>query len=135
MKSLENCTFPASFIFSCDFFDRIRRKTAINNMKRKIYINNAARRKIRRRISLFRESLPPSFLSELEAGYVNTWSTLPLYARSSATLTSFKVTYGSEQYIPLMGYGGIRYMTFNFTDSEWSQKVASCEINADLYKQ
>ncbi len=76
-----------------------------------------------------------NILSELEAGYVNTWSTLPLYARSSATLTSFKVTYGSEQYIPLMGYGGIRYMTFNFTDSEWSQKVASGEINADLYKQ
>ena len=67
MKSLENCTFPASFVFSCDFFDRIRRKTAINNMKRKIFINNAARRKIRRRISLFRASLPPSFLSELEA--------------------------------------------------------------------
>ena len=36
-------------------------------MKRKIYINNAARRKIRRRISLFRVPLPPSFLSELEA--------------------------------------------------------------------
>ncbi len=76
-----------------------------------------------------------NILSELEAGYVNTWSTLPLLARSSATLTSFKVSYGSEQYIPLMGYGGIRYMTFNFTNSEWSQKIASGEINADLYKQ
>ena len=74
-------------------------------------------------------------LSELEAGYVNTWSTLPLYARSSASLTSFKVSYGSEEYIPLMGYGGIRYMTFNFTDKQWSEKISSGEINSDLYKQ
>ncbi len=76
-----------------------------------------------------------NILAELEAGYVNTWSTLPLYARSSASLTSFKVSYGSEQYIPLMGYGGIRYMTFNFTDAQWSSKIKSGEINADMYKQ
>ena len=76
-----------------------------------------------------------NILSELEIGYLKTWSTLPIISRSSASLTSYKVTYGSEQYIPLMGYGGIRYMTFNFTDSEWANAISSGQINADLYKQ
>ncbi len=67
MKSLADCTFPTSFFFSCDFFDRIRRKTAIKNMKRKIYISKETRRKIQRRIGLFRADVPPSFLSDLEA--------------------------------------------------------------------
>ena len=76
-----------------------------------------------------------TILAQLEAGYIKTWSTAPILARSSASLTSFKVTYGSDQYIPLMGYGGIRYMTFNFTDAEWAKAISSGEINADLYKQ
>lgn len=76
-----------------------------------------------------------TILSELEAGYVNTWSTLPIISRSSASLTSYKVTYGTEQYIPLMGYGGVRYMTFNFTDAEWKAAIASGQINSDLYIQ
>ena len=76
-----------------------------------------------------------NILSELEAGYLNTWSTTPVISRSSASLTSFKVQFATTNYIPLMGYGGVRYMTFNFTDSEWAQKIASGEINKDSYKQ
>ena len=76
-----------------------------------------------------------NILAELEAGYINTWSTAPIISRSSASLTSFKVEYGTTSYIPLMGYGGVRYMTFSFTDAEWARKIESGEINADLYKQ
>lgn len=76
-----------------------------------------------------------TILSELEAGYIKTWSTLPIISRSSASLTSYKVEYGTDQYIPLMGYGGIRYMSFNFTDAEWAAAIKSGQINKDLYKQ
>ena len=76
-----------------------------------------------------------NILAEIEAGYLNTWSTTPVISRSSASLTSFKVQYATQSYIPLMGYGGVRYMTFNFTNSEWAAKIASGEINKDLYKQ
>ncbi|MCR5079329.1 MAG: hypothetical protein K6B65_05395 [Bacilli bacterium] len=76
-----------------------------------------------------------NILSELEAGYINTWSTAPVISRSSASLTSYKVEYGTDQYIPLMGYGGVRYMTFTYSDAEWADAIKTGKINADLYKQ
>ena len=76
-----------------------------------------------------------NILSEIEAGYIKTWSTAPILSRSSASLTSFKVKYGTENYIPLMGYGGVRYMTFNYTNDEWAQALKDGTINADLYRK
>ena len=72
-------------------------------------------------------------LSELEVGYLNTWATAPILSRSSASLTSFKVQEGTDSYIPLMGYGGIRYMTFNYDDAEWAAAIASGEITPSDY--
>ena len=75
-----------------------------------------------------------NILANLEAGYIKTWSTAPILARSSASMISFKVEYGTNQYIPLLGYGGLRYMTFNYTDAEWAAPIKSGEINKDLYR-
>lgn len=76
-----------------------------------------------------------TILANLEAAYVKTWSTAPIISRSSASLTSYKVEYGTTSYIPLMGYGGVRYMTFSYTDAEWASMIASGEINKDVYKR
>lgn len=74
-------------------------------------------------------------LSNLEIAYLNTFSTLPVLSRASSSITSYKVEFGSEKYIPLIGYGGVRYMTYEYTDAEWQAAIDSGEINADLYRQ
>lgn len=53
--------------------------------------------------------------------------TVPLLNSFSATLMSYKVDYITYEYNTFMGYGGLKYMTYNFTNGEWA-KVAK---NAD----
>lgn len=64
-------------------------------------------------------------LAGLEAGILNRFEAVPIVARGSSSLLSFKVENGSSSYINLIGYGGVRYMTFNYNDTEWSNWLAS----------
>ena len=73
-------------------------------------------------------------LAGLEAGYLKRFEAVPLVARASTSLNSFKIENGSKVYINLMGYGGLRYLTFNMDDYDWSQFIKSKEYSADLYK-
>ena len=73
-------------------------------------------------------------LAGLEAGILNRFEAVPLVARASTSLNSFKIENGSKVYINLMGYGGIRYMTFNMDDVEWNKFIKSKDYSADLYK-
>lgn len=75
-----------------------------------------------------------TILAGLEAGILNRFEAIPLVARGSSSLTSFKVENGTSSYISLVGYGGVRFMTFNYTDSEWNEFINSKEYTADLYK-
>lgn len=60
-------------------------------------------------------------LAGLEAGIINRFEAVPLVARGSSSLLGFKVEYATDTYVSLIGYGGIRFMTFNYTNNEWSQ--------------
>ena len=42
---------------------------------------------------------------------------------------SFKVDQGVEEYVPVMGYGGIRYYKFNFNDAEWADYIANNKLD------
>lgn len=75
-----------------------------------------------------------NILAGLEAGIISRFEAIPLYARSSADITSFKVDYITSNYISLIGYGGIRFMKFNYTDDEWSNAISSGKITYDMYK-
>lgn len=75
-----------------------------------------------------------NILAGLEAGIISRFEALPLYARSSADITSFKVDYATNNYINLIGYGGIRFMTFNYSDTAWAQAIANGTITYDMYK-
>lgn len=74
-------------------------------------------------------------LSNLEAGILNRWEAVPLVARATTSINSFKIENGSKSYINLIGYGGIRYLTYNYDDAEWKAfvKEAGAAL-ADLYK-
>jgi ABC-type transport system substrate-binding protein len=63
-------------------------------------------------------------LGKLEEAYLDEWCAIPLYYRQGASLHSQKVEYGADEYVNLIGYGGIRHMTYVYTDQEWKEVVA-----------
>ena len=44
---------------------------------------------------------------------------------ASAQLRGQQIEYYTEEYIFGMGFGGMKYYTFNYTDAEWDAYVAS----------
>lgn len=62
-----------------------------------------------------------NILSGLEAGILNRFEAVPLVARASSSLNSWKIENGTENYINLIGYGGIRHIKFNMNDGEWAK--------------
>lgn len=75
-----------------------------------------------------------NILSGLEVGIINRYEAIPLVARGTSSLTSFKVENGTTNYISLVGYGGVRFLKFNYTDAQWSALINSSSWSADLYK-
>lgn len=55
----------------------------------------------------------------LEEAYLAQYCAIPLYYRQGASLHSQKINYGSDTYINLIGFGGLRHITYNYTDAEW----------------
>lgn len=64
-------------------------------------------------------------LSGVELALCKQYRFISLYARSEAYLMSFKVDEGVDEYVPVMGYGGIRYYKFNYSDAEWAAYIAN----------
>ena len=59
-------------------------------------------------------------IAAIEGEILKVYYTVPLYNYYSATLLSYKVNYISTTYNTFMGYGGLRYMTYNYDDLAWS---------------
>lgn len=69
-------------------------------------------------------------LAAVEAAILQEYYCIPVFSKTSASLMGYKVDYFSYDYNTFMGYGGIRYMTFNYDDTEWAAFVA--ENNGEL---
>lgn len=63
-------------------------------------------------------------LAALEGACLETYELLPLMDDSSAELKSMKINFATEEYVFGMGFGGIEYYTYNYTDDEWAAFVA-----------
>ena len=61
----------------------------------------------------------------LEYTYLDSFVTMPVYYRNSASLLSRKVDYATTDYLQIVGYGGLRYLTYNYTDEEWATAKSS----------
>ena len=70
------------------------------------------------------QSLRLQLIAALEKEVLKVYYTVPLYNNFSASLISYKVDYTTYEYNTFMGYGGIRYMTYNFDDAAWAEEVA-----------
>lgn len=64
-------------------------------------------------------------LGAVETAILKEYYSIPVFSRYSASLMGYKVDYISYEYNTFMGYGGIRYMTFNYDDTAWAEFVAS----------
>jgi len=64
-------------------------------------------------------------LAELEYQYLNQFVTTPIYYRQTVSLRSMKINYPTDEYIDLVGFGGLSQITYNYDDAEWDAYVAS----------
>ena len=63
-------------------------------------------------------------LAALENNYLQVYDYIPLMNDASASLKSMKVEFFTEDEVFPMGRGGVRLMTFNYSDAEWEAFVA-----------
>jgi hypothetical protein len=63
-------------------------------------------------------------LAALEQEVLNQYDMIPTHNDSSAALLGYQVEYGNQEYVYGVGRGGIKYMTYNYTDEEWTAYVA-----------
>ena len=70
-------------------------------------------------------SLRLQLIAALEKEVLKVYYTVPLYNNFSASLLSYKVDYVTYEYNTFMGYGGMKYMTYNYDDTEWAAAVAA----------
>ncbi len=62
--------------------------------------------------------------STMEREFLNKYYRIPLAASCAAFLMSYQVSYFTETYNIMYGFGGLELMRFNFTDAEWEKYVA-----------
>ena len=63
-------------------------------------------------------------IAALEKAVLTKYFTVPTYNNFSASLLSYKVDYVTYEYNTFMSYGGIKYMTYNYSDMQWDALVA-----------
>lgn len=64
-------------------------------------------------------------LAAEETAILGSYWSIPVYSSTTASLISYKCEYISYEYNTFMGFGGVRYMSYNFDDTEWEEFVAA----------
>ena len=68
-------------------------------------------------------------LAKLEAAFLDQYYCIPMYSKTSCTMMSYKVDYFTSNYNIMYGFGGMRLLRYNYTDTEWDTYVASGELS------
>jgi len=64
-------------------------------------------------------------LAGIELGILETYNCTPMYYRTATSLESQKVNQGAEEYVQIVAFGGVRHLTYNYTDAEWEEYCKS----------
>ena len=62
-------------------------------------------------------------IAALEQEVLKVYYTVPVANSFSASLISYQVDYVTYEYNTFMGYGGVKYMTYNYDDAAWDALV------------
>ena len=64
-------------------------------------------------------------MSRLEHAVLNSYQCIPWASETACSLFSQKISYATLDYNIMYGYGGIRLMTYNYSDKAWEEYVAA----------
>ena len=64
-------------------------------------------------------------LAAIEGAVLRNYDMIPTHNQASASLLGYQVEYGVQEYVYGVGRGGIKYMTYNYTDTEWDAFVSA----------
>lgn len=64
-------------------------------------------------------------LAALEGAVLLNYNMIPIMDASSAQLRGQQIEYYTEDYVFQLGFGGIKYYSYNYSDAEWDAYVAS----------
>ena len=78
------------------------------------------------------EEFRVSLIAALEEQVLSHYYTVPIYNRYDASLMSYKVDYATYEYNTFMGYGGLRYLKYNYNDGQWKDYVAKNSVGGEL---
>ncbi len=87
-------------------------------------LNGASDAKYNWSSAALEESQRLQLIAALEQEVLKVYYTVPLANNFGASMLSYKVDYVTYEYNTFMGYGGVKYMTFNFDDAGWTAEVA-----------
>ena len=63
-------------------------------------------------------------LAAMELGLLESYATTPVYYRTVASMSSQRIVWPVEDYVTLLEYGGVQYMTYTMDDAEWADYCA-----------
>ncbi len=66
-----------------------------------------------------------SILAGLEKAVLMNYNFIPITGDAGASIKGMQIKYYKEEYNMMMGFGGLKYMTYYYTDAEWAEYVAS----------
>ena len=64
-------------------------------------------------------------LAAIEENFIEKYYAIPLCTTTACSMLSYKLSYFTENYSIMYGFGGLRLIDFNYTDAEWAEYVAS----------
>ena len=64
-------------------------------------------------------------LAAVEKGILEQYHCIPLATDCVASMLSYKLSYYTENYNIMYGFGGLRLMSYNYHDAEWASYVSS----------
>jgi len=64
-----------------------------------------------------------AFFAGCEETYLSAFVNTPIYYRNVASLNGQKINHASSSYLPIVGFGGIDSITYNYNDAEWSEYI------------
>lgn len=68
-------------------------------------------------------SIRLAVLAAVETAVLEQYDMIPVGSEASASMKGMKIKFGTEEYVFGIGRGGVKYMTYNYTDAEWNAFV------------
>lgn len=63
--------------------------------------------------------------AQMEEAWLKKYYRIPIASTTSCFMMSYQMNYYTEEYNIMYDFGGLRLMTYNYTDAEWAEYVKS----------